>query len=98
MASIPRATRSARYARTFICSAGAGAVPQPESRKNRIRPPDPMSSSGFEVKNTSIQRMGRARRIEIFAKECDLPSGGSQKQHIVLTGDAPSRLDESLRF
>src|SRR6267143_5187624 len=55
-----------------------------------------MSSSGFEIKNTSIQGMGRARRIEIFAKECDLPSGGSQKQHIVLTVNAPSRLDESL--
>src|SRR5439155_23126837 len=63
-----------------------------------LRPsrPSQIILSGFDIENWSIKCLSRARGIEIFAKESDFPSGRSQKQHIVLTVNAPCRLDESL--
>src|SRR5439155_651452 len=49
-------------------------------------------------RNWKIHRFGRAHRIEILADECNLPVGCADKNHVVLSINAPGRFDDSLHL
>src|SRR4030095_7927319 len=54
------------------------------------------SPSGVEAENRRVQRLGRTHGIEILTQEYDFAAGGTQEEQIVLTVDAPCRLDQAL--
>ena len=54
------------------------------------------SPSRVEAENRRVQRLGRTHGIEILTQEYDFVAGGTQEEHIVLTVDAPCRLDQAL--
>ena len=48
--------------------------------------------------NWKVHRFGRAHRIEILADQCNLPVGHADKNHVVLSINAPGRFDDPLRL
>ena len=54
--------------------------------------------SGLETNNRKVHRFGRANRIEILAEKYDLAVGGTQKDCVILSIEAPGRFDDTLRF
>jgi len=48
--------------------------------------------------NWKAHRFGRSHRIEILADECYLPVGYAEKNHIILSINAPGRFDDPLRL
>src|SRR6185436_7188520 len=55
-------------------------------------------SSGFEIKNWRVHRLGCPYGIKIFAQECDLAACCPQEHHILLAIAPPRRLDARLRL
>ena len=53
------------------------------------------SLSRVEVENRRVPRLGRTDGVEILRQEYDFATGGTQEEHIVLTVDAPCRLDQA---
>ena len=53
---------------------------------------------GLEANNRKVHRFGRTHRIEILTEKYDLAVGGTQKDYVILSIDAPSRFDDTLRF
>src|SRR4029077_4887330 len=57
-----------------------------------------LNSSRCETGNWKVHRFGCAHWVEILAKKHDLALGGTQKDYVILTIDAPGRFDHSFRF
>src|SRR6266536_6290180 len=54
-------------------------------------------SSGFEIKNGRVHRLGRPHGIEIFAEERDLAACCPQEHDILLAIESRCRFDPRLR-